>query len=329
METLFDAPNDKRCVYKNELYSVRDNGMVYRHPKVGGRTRKYDNQWTYGNVNINTGYLELASATVHRIVATAFHGEAPTKEHVIDHIDTNRQNNRPENLRWVTRLENILLNPITCSRIATICGSVEAFLADPAKFKDAFPDPRFDWMCTVSKEEAEVSKQRLLNWAHSGTLQTVDCIGSLIFEKDYEDVVYEDAEYRVPETIAAITPNALQRKWKIPSTFPCCPQNYNGNPIEVYCSRLEEGFIFCTNSTYSSTVYKSTIGNGGKSIYVITRNVDEDCVKEWALAEIVFEDDMFIHTSKGTFFEEQGAEKYYCLAQGLEWKGGDGIDDYC
>ena len=50
-------------------------------------------------------------------MATAFHGEPPTKEHVVDHIDTNKQNNRPENLRWVTRLENILLNPITAKRI--------------------------------------------------------------------------------------------------------------------------------------------------------------------------------------------------------------------
>lgn len=324
MANLFDLDDFKSCVYREESYSVKDNGMVFRHPKVGARTRKYDNHWTYGYVNNVTGYLEIASASVHRIIATAFHGEPATKEHVVDHIDTNRHNNRPENLRWVTRLENILLNPITCSRIANICGSVEAFLADPAKFRDVFPDPRFEWMCTVSKEEAEISKQRLLTWASSGKILSGGYLGSWIFEQNYEELKNE-----VPNTIYAITPNAIQRNWQIPSEFPCCPQEYDGNPIEEYGIRLKEGAIFCTNNTYSSSIYKSTIGNGGNSVYLITRNIDKDSVKGWALAEITFEDGMFVHTTKGTFFEEQGAEKYYALAQGLEWTGGDVLDDFC
>ena len=77
------------CVYKGEQYSVRDNGAVLRHARNGKRLRKYDNQWTFGKPNIKTGYMEIASVRIHRIVATAFHGEPPTKEHVVDHIDTN------------------------------------------------------------------------------------------------------------------------------------------------------------------------------------------------------------------------------------------------
>jgi hypothetical protein len=98
---------------------------------------------------MTTGYMDITYVTVHRIIATAFHGEPPTKGHVVDHIDTNKRNNRPENLRWVTRLENVLLNPITARRIAKICGSIEAFLAEPTKFRDMFPDPNFNWMGTV------------------------------------------------------------------------------------------------------------------------------------------------------------------------------------
>lgn len=320
---LFDLKDDIRCTYKEELYSVRDNGMVYRHSKLGGRARKYDNQWTYGNLNSNSGYLEIASATVHRVVATAFHGEAPTKEHVVDHIDTNRQNNRPENLRWVTRLENILLNPITAKKLAIICGSVEAFLAEPSKFKELFPDPKYDWMCRVSKQEADMSKERLLAWAKSDNLPSGGSLEEWLFDRKTK---YEPME-QLPVLVQAITPNALQRKWQKPSEFPCCPQEYTGEPIQAYSQRLTEDAVFCVNDLYSSVVYKSAVINDGQSIYVMTHN--EEGMKGWALAEVTFEDGMFVHTSKGTFFEEKGAEKQYCLAQGLEWTGGDGIDDYC
>lgn len=150
MENLLETYNGiQECHYKNEHYSVRDNGAVLRHAPNNKRTRPTDNKWTFGKLNSKTGYLEIASVRIHRIVATAFHGEPPTKEHVVDHIDTNKQNNRPGNLRWVTRLENILLNPITARRIELICGSVEAFLEDPSKFRDKFPDPNNKWMCAV------------------------------------------------------------------------------------------------------------------------------------------------------------------------------------
>lgn len=127
MISLNDFKLQNECIYKDEKYSVRDNGAVLRYPPDKKRRRSIDNNWTFGKLNIKTGYLEIASVRIHRIVATAFLGEAPTKEHVVDHIDTNKQNNRPENLRWVTRLENILLNPITARRIELVCGSFEIF----------------------------------------------------------------------------------------------------------------------------------------------------------------------------------------------------------
>lgn len=100
----------RECLYKNERYSVRDNGAVFRHAREGKRLRKDDNVWTFGKPNKTVGYMEIAGQRVHRIVAYAFLGEPPTLQHVVDHIDTNRRNNRPENLHWVTRLENVLNN---------------------------------------------------------------------------------------------------------------------------------------------------------------------------------------------------------------------------
>lgn len=51
------------------------------------------------------------SRLVHRLVAEAFIPNVEGKP-VVDHIDTNPQNNRVDNLRWVTVQENCL-NPLT------------------------------------------------------------------------------------------------------------------------------------------------------------------------------------------------------------------------
>src|ERR1043165_35267 len=200
MENLLETYIDvQECQYKKEQYSVRDNGTVLRHTPINKRPRPSDNNWTFGKLNCKTGYLEIASVRIHRIIATAFHGEPPTKEHVVDHIDTNKQNNRPDNLRWVTRLENILLNPITARRIELVCGSVEAFLADPSKFRDKFQNPKHEWMCAVSIQEAQASKERLLAWAKSdkvlqgGSLD--EWIYNPIVSSQFNDYVEEALEF--------------------------------------------------------------------------------------------------------------------------------------
>ena len=118
----------KECVYKDEHYSVRDNGAIFRHKREGKRLRFDDERWTFGFKNSKTGYMLLGDHRVHIIVATAFLGERDSKKFVVDHIDTNRCNNRVENLRWFTRLENALNNEITRSKIIYICGSIEAFI---------------------------------------------------------------------------------------------------------------------------------------------------------------------------------------------------------
>ena len=127
-----DEYNEVReCTYKDERYSARDNGAVMRHQRDGMQKRKLDEVWSFGTPNVVTGYMDFCGERVHRIVATAFHGPAPSEQHVVDHIDTNRHNNRPDNLRWLTKLENILNNEITRKKVELICGSIEAFLENP------------------------------------------------------------------------------------------------------------------------------------------------------------------------------------------------------
>ncbi len=161
MISINDYKKEAECCYKDETYKVRDNGAVMRMTKGGLHPRPLDNVWTFGIPGRN-GYMTINAEFIHRIVATAFIGDAPTPQHIVDHIDTNRQNNRPENLRWLTKLENILLNPITRGKIEFLCGSIENFLRNPSMLKGfEYQDKNFEWMRAVTKEEAE---NTLRNW---------------------------------------------------------------------------------------------------------------------------------------------------------------------
>lgn len=324
-----DYITELTCTYKDEIYSVRDNGAVLRHPLPLKRQRAHDKQWTFGKPNDKTGYLEIASVRVHGIVTTAFHGPRPTDGHVVDHIDTNKHNNRPENLRWVTRLENVLLNPITAKRIAMVCGSVEAFLADPSKFRDKFPDPNFKWMCTVSVDEAKLSLERMLAWAKSDAIPTGGSLREWIFNRTALPHPKIELSSKEPEQIRAMNINAAQRNWRIPSDFPCCPEQFALEPIKAYAERLQPGLVFCRNESYTAVVFKCAISPDGQSIFVISESGTSPAIKPWSLAQITFENGLFVHTSLHTFFTQEGAEKQFCVKQGLEWTGGGSIDDYC
>lgn len=48
MVNVDDYKEVKDCIYKDEHYSVRDNGAVMRHQRVGMRKRKLDGVWSFG-----------------------------------------------------------------------------------------------------------------------------------------------------------------------------------------------------------------------------------------------------------------------------------------
>lgn len=323
-----DFNRELECSYDGERYSVRDNGAVLRQPRENGRRRSADNEWTFGNPSDKTGYMEIASVRVHRIVATAFHGDPPTPQYVVDHIDTNRRNNRPENLRWLTRLENALKNPITARRIELVCGSIEAFLADPSKLGQSSIDPNFTWMRTVSAQEGQRSRTRMLAWAKSDKPSSGGTLGEWLFAETPssrpEPVMVEEP----PIFVMAKTQGAAQRGWRTPSEFPVCPQASGEDPLDGYSRRLESGVSFSRNHFSESLVLKATFAADRKSLWVMCDFRDELGLKPWSLVKVTFEDGLYVHESRGTFFTEKGAEKQFTIAQGLEWTGGDSIDDY-
>jgi hypothetical protein len=311
------------CEYQNERYSVRDNGAVYRHQKaINKKPRLYDNKWTFGKLSANKEYLSISSASIHSIVATAYHGIRPTKQHVVDHIDTNRQNNRPNNLRWLTRLENILLNPITYRRIELICGSVEAFLSDPSKFSDRFKNSNFDWMCTVTIEEAHSCKENLMRWALSGKESRNSVLGNWIFNSSGKNNTSLDL-------ISSLTKRAKQKDWVTPCEFPLCPQDTNQSALSDYLANLQVGRVFSTNEYFSSIIKNFRISDNNLFILVMCTNNDKNSIKPFLLAKVIMEDNCFIHENIGSYISEEGAHKEFNINLGLPWSGGDTIDDFC
>lgn len=84
-------------------YSIDKNGTIFSHTS-GKILKPYPNHKGYLMVQL---YKREQSKriSVHRLVALTF---IPNQDNLpeIDHIDTNRQNNNVENLRWCTRKEN-------------------------------------------------------------------------------------------------------------------------------------------------------------------------------------------------------------------------------
>lgn len=314
--SLLDFIREMECVYDGEKYSVRDNGSVLRQARDGKHLRQFDGQWTFGTPDNKNGYMYIASVRVHRIVATAFHGDPPTPQHVVDHIDTNRRNNRPENLRWLTRLENALLNPITVKRIEFICGSIEAFLEDPSKLNHSKLTRNFDWMRTVTPQEAQACRERMRLWAKSDRPPSGGSLGEWVYKPiaahsqapraENSDTVQTRtprearsnwqrrsvSPYRTPlvrqeeqDIVPAKTPGAAQRKWRTPTEFPCCPQSTGKDPIPAYAENLVAGAVFSQNHLWTSLVLEAAIAADGQSIWVLTEQRDANAIKPWGVTE--------------------------------------------
>ena len=88
-------------------YYVSTDGMVYNSKKgkmvsviLNKKTGYYSvSLWNYKNKRKINKYI-------HRLVAEIFIPN-PDKKAFVDHIDTNKNNNSVENLRWVTQKENV------------------------------------------------------------------------------------------------------------------------------------------------------------------------------------------------------------------------------
>lgn len=316
--SLFDQ--ERNVEYRGERYAVRDNGAIYRLNLFHKKARPLDKKWTFGRQSKSSGYKHIAGVPVHRIVCSAFHGQPPTDSHVVDHIDTNRANNRPDNLRWVTRLENVLLNPISMRRIELVYGSLEAFFANPQRVQKNTHFPDIAWMKTVSKEDAQFARQHLQNWAKSSSVPNGGVLGEWLYgTRERANSEPESEEFE------SLTTSVIQVKWKTPTTFPCCPHEVGPNALETYAANLKFGRVFANNQFGQSLIVD--VSSSENQLVVLTRATDS--VKNWAVAHISTANEFFYHKSEGTFLELAGAVKEFANLSGEEHGIGETFDDYC
>lgn len=108
-------------------YEVSNYGRV---KSIGNRGRilkpkKGNNRYYYVILSKNG---KPQTKRIHRLVAEAFIPNPDNKPYV-DHINTDRNDNRVENLRWVTHKEN-MNNPITINRIGRKSKSIVQYNCD-------------------------------------------------------------------------------------------------------------------------------------------------------------------------------------------------------
>jgi hypothetical protein len=239
---------------------------------------------------------------------------------------------------------------------------VEAFLEDPSKLGKYDLERNFEWMRTVSPEEAKASKQRLLEWAKTDKQPSGGSLGEWLYRPipksdhllvkprkvpklDIVSMPNEFPYYQVPseedhvsdftdrliatDLVMSETPGAAQRKWNTPTEFPCCPQSTEEAPLKAYAQKLVKDVIFARNCYSTAVVLESATVDDEQAILVMCQKAETDSMKPWSLAKITYENDLYVHASCGTFFTIDGAEKQFCFARGLKWEGCDTLDEYC
>lgn len=315
---------EKECVYDDERYSVRDNGAILRHARPNNRARAADNKWTFGKTNSSNAYLHIGDVRIHRIVATAFHGEPNDPKMVVDHIDSNCRNNRPENLRWLTRLENSLLNPVTRKKIEYLCGSIDAFLANPSVLNEMKLEPNIAWMRTVSTEEAQNCKSRMAIWADTQgpTSERRTPRSGGFSSRAYKPLQkWEAGLAGEPGLDFALSPWCGQYMWGAPSYFPCSPKDGGSHSIDSYFSNLKIGDAFSFSEPNFEhrcprlTIVQFQKTNDESSFIVLCQR---ESIKPYAIAGVSMnEKGFFIHFGLGSFADIKSAEAAFTDRQKL------------
>lgn len=118
----------------------------------------------------------------------------------------------------------------------------------------------------------------------------------------------------------ALTKQCTQYRWGAPYYFPCCPTEIDINPLKYYCQNLRQGGMFAYNDDSPKLIIVDfKMAENHASILVMCERegimAEQEGYKPWLIAEITFENGLFIHSKVDSWFEKDDADKTFGLAQ--------------
>ncbi len=96
VKEIFDFKYRYFITSKGLIFSLASGELKQLNPTMRGKNR---NQYLFVRLELEG---KLKGVNIHRLVAENFLGPKPSDEHVINHIDGNKQNNDVSNLEWTT-----------------------------------------------------------------------------------------------------------------------------------------------------------------------------------------------------------------------------------
>lgn len=88
----------------------------------------------------------------------------------------------------------------------------------------------------------------------------------------------------------SLTPLVVQVRWKEPTEFPACPNEFTDDALLLYASRLSFGRVFSHNRYSTSLVVDHRLKDD--DLVVLTRFAEHNH-KDWAVAHVSIQDGAF------------------------------------
>lgn len=174
-------------VFNNEWVDVHEDGRIFTIDRYTTQRNQYSEYTKFikgkqlvPSSNGKAGYFQVSVSGrkfyTHVLSFLAFHGEIP-EGYEIDHIDEDKTNWKPNNLRLLTHRDNILRNYVgweyksaESKQFRCACGKVKARYSTVCKNcrSKSFIDLDIEWLETLVKSSSWVNAAKVLNISDNG-----------------------------------------------------------------------------------------------------------------------------------------------------------------